>query len=592
MTNATPTARPALLPRMPWWVRVVLLLVAGWFVGTQFLHVFREAINWDEFALLERADRTLRLGQVIGGGRPGLVPLVLTVFVRDCVDSVQAVVNARLAWMCLTLAYLVGVYALVRRWFTHCGRVGDGRAAAPLAVVLLAFLPAFVTWSVQVRTDQAALATAIWGSVMLLSTSLPGAAVAGVLWGIAVLCTQKAIYVIALGTILFITASATRILPRHELSRVETVLVVRRMLLVTLAAAATVGLYLWLVPEAASLASTRGVTSAIATMEWTRKAQGYRIYVVHATRLVVHWAALVVLAAWSARVARKRDSGALPVLGAAWGTLLLGLAVVRFHGSSFPYFIMTAGLFPAIALALPADRILARAGRSGWPLLAALVAMAAMQSARESVEMLADTQSEQRATLRMVLASGLRTRRGYQVEGALLCSRDPDPLPTLFSQDIWRRFVDSPVAAQNAADFIAHLRSAPVAYVVESYRLRQFPETIRQFFAAHYVWHARSLFVAGYRLTGLSDTVEVDVIVPGRYRWDAASDVAPTSILVDASPVAPSSEVELSVGIHRISTTGAPAFGSLILGDVPRSDEAGFAGFYLTRQIVQLGGWR
>ncbi len=157
MTNPTPTLRPALLPRMPWWVAGVLLLVAGWFLTTHYLHVFSEVINWDEFAILERAERSVRFGKVIGDGRPGLITIVLMPFVKGCIDATRSVVEARLLWQGITVAYLFGVYCLVRRWFAHAGRPQEGNAPALLAVALLAFLPAFVVWSVQVRTDQGAM---------------------------------------------------------------------------------------------------------------------------------------------------------------------------------------------------------------------------------------------------------------------------------------------------------------------------------------------------------------------------------------------------------------------------------------------------
>ena len=91
------------------WAMATLLAIGTWVVVTRFFHVFTEAINWDEFALLARAEATLRFGEVEGGGRPGLVSIALIPFVADCVDSVRAVVWARAAWQVLTLAYLAGV---------------------------------------------------------------------------------------------------------------------------------------------------------------------------------------------------------------------------------------------------------------------------------------------------------------------------------------------------------------------------------------------------------------------------------------------------------------------------------------------------
>ncbi len=66
------------------WVAVLLL-----FLLPRFASVFTESINWDEFVMLARAERTLQLGEVVGGGRPGLVTIVLTPFLRGCVDTIR-----------------------------------------------------------------------------------------------------------------------------------------------------------------------------------------------------------------------------------------------------------------------------------------------------------------------------------------------------------------------------------------------------------------------------------------------------------------------------------------------------------------------
>jgi PKD repeat protein len=72
----------------------------------------------------------------------------------------------------------------------------------------------------------------------------------------------------------------------------------------------------------------------------------------------------------------------------------LGSFVGWFHGSAFPYFWMTTGLFLSMALTMGCGRPLALAGRLTWPVVVSLVVMAAIQSAQESVEMLVDTQRD------------------------------------------------------------------------------------------------------------------------------------------------------------------------------------------------------
>jgi hypothetical protein len=578
---------------MPRWAIAALLAVGAWFLGTHFLHAFTEVINWDEFALLERADRTLRFGKVAGDGRPGLVPIALMPFVMDCIDSVKSVVSARLLWQVVTLIYLGGVYFVVRHWFIHAGRGREGRAQGLLAVTLLAFLPAFVTWSVQVRTDQAALAAAVWGGVLLLSTSYRKAAVAGALFAVAMLCTQKGAYTIALCGVLFTTASAARIWMTSSANRAELILAFGRLTVAGAALILVLGGYALLVPEVAQLASGGAVVSGLETMNWTRASQGYRIYTVHAHRLVVHWVLFAVLILWTLRVAFRRDTSDYALLICCWLVLLLGLIVIRFHGSSFPYFLMTAGLFPAIALAMASGRPLAMAGRMTWPIIVSLVVLVAFQSAAESIEMLTDTQREQRETMRLVYDSGLRDRRGYQVEGALFCARDPDPMPVMFSQDIARKFWKSPQADQATAEFIAEFRDRPIAYIVESYRLNQFPDPIRRFLGEHYVWYARSLFIAGFFLDLVDGAREVDVIVPGAYRWVPDPVHQGVSIQVGSEVLRPLDVIHLDVGTHTIATHEVHAVrGSLMLADLPFVERDAYPAFYHQRQITQLGGYR
>jgi hypothetical protein len=575
-------------PGMPCWAAVAMLAVAAWFVVTHLVHVFTEAVNWDEFALLARADRTARFGEVVGGGRPGLVSVLLIPFVLDCVDSVRSVVNARVLWQFITLAYLAGVYALVRRWFARCNRPTDGRVQGLLAVALLAFLPAFVTWSVQVRTDQVALATATWGGVALLSAGLPSAALAGLLFCVAMLATQKALYVIALCVLLFAAAGVARGFAAPDALRAELRAGLLRVAVVACVAAAAAAIYLYFVPQAARLASGAGVGSGLEVMDWVRKRQGYRSYTVHADRLVVHWVLFAILVAWTVRTALRRDRAEWLVVATGWLVLALGLMVVRFHGSSFPYFLMTAGLFPALGLSLAAGGPLRLAGRLEWPVVVSLVALAAAQSAWEALEMTVDSQSTQRETMRLIRDSGLRERRGYSVEGAAFCARDPDPMPTMFSQGIWQKFRDNPPAV---AAFIQEFRDRPIAYIVESYRMNQFPSEIRTFFGEHYVWHEQGLLVAGVDIRGPGD-IEADIIVDGEYRWVPGPQDPNAWLQVDSVSVRPLATVQLPVGRHEIVAGEGSAGGKLILADLPPPRHDAYQAFYNSRQIIQLGGRR
>jgi hypothetical protein len=169
------------LQTVPQWAMALLVIVASWFLTTHNLHVYSEVVNWDEFAVLERAERSLRFGQIIDDGRPGLVSVILMPFVRECMDANWRVVNARIFWQLFTLTYLIGVYYLVRQWFHFCGRRDDGTPQGLLAVALLAFLPAFVVRSVQMRTDQVMLAFTTWAGVLPISSKARHAALSVIL---------------------------------------------------------------------------------------------------------------------------------------------------------------------------------------------------------------------------------------------------------------------------------------------------------------------------------------------------------------------------------------------------------------------------
>jgi hypothetical protein len=572
---------------MPLWAAAAVVAAAAWFLTTHYLHIFSEIINWDEFAILERADRSVRFGSVVGDGRPGLVTIVLMPFVKGCIDAARSVVEARQLWMVITVAYLMGVYCLVRRWFIHVGRTSEGRVQGLIAVALLAFLPAFVVWSVQVRTDQAALAAVVWGGVLLLGTRYWQAIVAGVLFAVGLLCTQKGLYALALVGVLFATATAARGFGEGGDPKSELRLAAKRVGVGALASVVVIGIYAYFVPDVVRMTSEGAIAASLENMRMSREGQGYRIYTIHASRLVVHWVFFALLVAWTVHVLWNRDKPELFPLATSWLALLLGVLVIMVHGSSFPYFIMTVGLFPALALAMPAGGPLARSGRWSWALVALAIVVSAAQSFRESTEMLQDTQREQRETLRIVYDSPLKNRRGYHVEGALLCMRDPEPIPPMFSPAIFQRFFGSPQAMQNRAGWVEEFRSRPIAYIVESYRLSQFPDEIRDFWTKHYIWYARSLYIAGYDVAGPR---EVDIIVPGRYRWDADPTSPAASLQLGNALLRPDEKIVLATGSLPAQAIGEGARGQLILADLPRPTRDGAPFFYLRRQLSQLGG--
>ena len=127
----------------------------GLFVASRAASIASTAVNWDEFALLDRVARTARTGVPETGGRPGLAEWLLLPLVSACSDEIATARMARWLWLGLTLCFLCGLYALLLELLR--GRP-QRRHDALFGVALLALVPAFLEWSLQVRTDQLALA--------------------------------------------------------------------------------------------------------------------------------------------------------------------------------------------------------------------------------------------------------------------------------------------------------------------------------------------------------------------------------------------------------------------------------------------------
>ena len=540
------------------------LLVPRW------ISIFTESINWDEFTMLARVDRTLRLGDIVGGGRPGLVTLMLTPFVRNCVDAITTAVRARILWQLITLAYLCGVFFLVRNWFRFSRRPENGYLEGAAAVALLAFLPAFVAWSVQVRSDQAALAAAVWGGVCLLSERRRLAVVAGLLFGLALLCTQKAVYSAALCGLLWAMAMLNRLKEPSQVSR-NSELAARagQALLIGLCAAATLAIYAYLVPKTANLVDKGTVVSAWEEMRLARARVGYRAYTIEATRAPLHILLFVTLIITSGRAILRRAYGDYPLLGACWAILLLGMAVAVFHGSSYPYFVMTVGLFPAIALGIASGHLARFLGKSRHAIVGLAFLLLVLGSVPITLEMLDGSQANQRDTMRWIKASGLDAHQGFQVDGALICLTESDPIPPLSHQINMGTL--SPTAFD---DLIAEFRRRQLAYVVDLGQLHQFPKTVQRFWADHYHWYYGSVSVAGFDIKPGSVGLNVDVVSPGLYRWVPFPRTQEVTLVVDGTAVPAMGSVPLAVGPHRLSTRPSGFAGVLVRAiDLPAGEE-------------------
>ncbi|MFQ5415603.1 MAG: hypothetical protein ACE5FL_01015 [Myxococcota bacterium] len=552
--------RPAL--RVALWTGLVALYVASRIAAG-----FTVAANWDEFALLDRAATSARTGVLGGGGRPGLATLVLMPFAADCQDEIAAVRQARMLWVGFTLCFLAGLGALLRQVCAHSKHTTSD---AWLGVGLLALVPAFLEWSLQVRTDQLALAFGLWGGVALLaSRQRPAwALVSGLLFGAGYLATQKIVYVAALVGVLALgqLRAARELRPGREALRGVLAAAAFAATVAGFDAATAVRLD---VPDGHSAMSSLTpavVGQQLSEFAYYRKTIGYSQYLEILPTLGPHLFLLAALVVVTAASSRRRALRTEP-LWVAWATLAVGACVAAFHASAFAYFWMTLGLFPAVALAVSGDSL--RAALPGPRARVAALATAGVwlvlgaQGVFRAAELSIDTQAVQRESLAFVHRNFDDSDSGFHPEHGPFCRNEPKPFNLYFSQVLYRHFAGEQRETYTR-NFLANLRSRRVKFVVESFRLNQFPVEIRRFLAENYQPYRASVFVAGRQLAGASgESVDFELIVPGRYRWLPFE--APSRLRIGGHTLAPGETAELDVGSHRADFVEDVAGGMLVL---------------------------
>lgn len=533
-------------------LRWALALLAVAVVALRILAVFSVAGNWDEFSLFESASKTAETGVLHSGGRPGLAQLVVLPLVSGCQDEIEVLRRGRLIWVAFTLLFLVGVGALVAQLQQDREhRLVD----ALLAIALLALVPAFLEWSIQVRTDQIALTGGVWGGVALLaSRRRPALALAaGALFGIGFLSSQKLLYVALLAGLL---AFAQLEFGRGVVLRREAI----RVGLCALAfAASLLSLHAATVREGVGLAedhtdqavlSSTVIRGGLSAFDFYRRTIGWSQYRALLPSLGPHIALAVALAAASiASLRRRRSLDRALIL--AWLVLAAGAFVGVFHGARFFYFWMTLGLFPAVAFAVARRSIcglLPDRRRESALLIGAFWLALAGPGLVRMIDLLTDTQRIQRESFEFIHHNFREQDAGFSPESALFCRGEGQPLKNYFSRDIHRNF-GVPGSEPNRERLISRFRGQPILFLLESFRLNQFPVEVRRFWVEHYQPYRASVFVLGRRLEGGAGSHSAfELIAPGDYRWLPAAGSA--SVAVDGRPLAPGEVVRLGSGGH------------------------------------------
>ncbi|MBW2274169.1 MAG: hypothetical protein JRG96_12925 [Deltaproteobacteria bacterium] len=556
--------------RVSWlglWLVLALLLVLRVAAAS------RESVNWDEFNLLNHAAWTAESGVLHSAGRPGLVVLLLGPLAGGCSDEIAVVRAARVLWIGFTGLALAGLAVLLAQLRPNSPRRWSD---ALLGVSLLALVPAFTLWSLQVRTDQVALVGGLWGGVALIaSRRRPGLAVAaGLLFGLGFLATQKLVYVGGLVSLLALGEMwlARDLRPHREGMRV--MLCLAAMGMVVVGFHAMVAQY-WM-PEGAAVGAADRLTKGAAAsfkqgmgvFEYYRTTIGYSQYIEMLPSLLPHLLLGVLLTVTSLRALWK-GGVVRPRLVLAWSVLLLGLAVGAFHAGAFAYFWMTLGLFPAVALVLARDameeslaflpRPALTAGVAAFWLLLALPGVAAMGS------LLEDSQRVQRESLAFTHRNFERGDSGFHPEGGLFCRDAPHRFPNYFSRAINASFGPASACESCTWDFINRFEGEQVKFILESYRLHQFPPLVRSFWLDHYVPYRGSVLVAGRRFGGAdaAQSVEFSLVVDGEYLWLPAAREA--EIAIDGVSLARGGRIRLDRGLHTAHFAGPAPEGLLVL---------------------------
>jgi len=543
----------------------------GGLLALRLVAIYTENINWDEWALFARAADTLRTGQLQGGGRPGLATLLLMPFVEHSSDAIGAVRAARWLWTFFTVALIAGFGVLLRRVL---GPSDSARSGASLGVGLLVLVPAFIQWSVQVRTDQPALALGLWGGVALLASQRRWgwAFLAGALFGLGFLFTQKLVYVAALAGVL---AGGRLLLDGEFRLRREAA----RAVLCGLGGLVVLALFKLAVSRFGAIPVASQLQSGLSAFDFYRLTPGYLVYLAMAPTLLPH---LILTALIGVAVLMRRKVGHRRELLLALAVLGLGGFIAWFHAAAFEYFWMTLGLFPATAAAVafgPVRALLptARVRRLFYGIIWFLLGAGSVSL---SAAMLSDTQRVQRESLAFIDRNFTTADRGFQPERALFYRDDPEPLPTFFAEVIYRRFSGPDSVAQIGA-LLNEFRERPIMFVVESWRLDQFPEAVRDQLERAYVPYHASVMIPGYSFgDGSIAPRQLDTFVPGVYRWWSEGGEDESALVVGGRTLRHGDSIALDRGLHEARLVGKGA-GGFLAWAVPEPPGSGVSGFYV-----------
>lgn len=185
-----------------------------------------------------------------------------------------------------------------------------------------------------------------------------------------------------------------------------------------------------------------------------------------------------------------------------------------------------------------------------------------------------------------------RDMRGFHPEKALFHRHDPSPFGVFFYPHIRLIFFGAD-GSTNTENFIEEFRKRPVAFLVDSHRLRMFPPRVQQFWARHYVRYAEGVYVAGTMLKGDAGTkVGFEVLAPGEYKLILPAKHPKARIDIDGTTVEPGSTLSLEAGVHRIELLDPIELALFTLNLPEPPDTSTFHPFYDPIALAELDGTR
>src|SRR5262249_28059869 len=240
------------------------------------------------------------------------------------------------------------------------------------------------------------------------------------------------------------------------------------------------------------------IEAGLDTFAYYRAMFGYRAYRAMLPSLSAHGLLIALLFA-ALIVSGRRALASRAQLVTCWVVLLLGFAVGAFHAGAFPYFWMTLGLFPAVAIGVGLPAVFEAfgdgVGRTTVAAAALLLAVHALPAARTLQE---DTVRVQRDAQAFIARNFASDARGFHADGGLFCRPDPKPFPTYFAESVARAKAGDRAGSGRSRfnAFIDEFRARPVRFMIVP-RVTHFPPDVEAFWAEHYVRYRDEVMVPG-----------------------------------------------------------------------------------------------